>query len=204
MTSTFTKSDFLASLNERKSVENEAGSLNDNKQRTFARIEKIVSNDTIAQVFATYNVDMSFIVSRKRKTAMRNIYMVERACELASFLSGNVVLQHYLYNIALTMRNLKNANIECMTMKEARCACSPLKEFEKDISKDHLKLISRYSGKAIAASTLNTQTPISLQSFEVFNILERSVDSNGNDLYRMKDSTANADFFARLDTICSL
>lgn len=173
-------------INERISIERDDNTLNDNKMKTFERLLKS-STDVIAKSFDTFNVDMSFIAARRRKTAMLNIYAVERTIDLAAFMSGNVALNHFTMHIVKSLVALKKNNIEILSHSAARVCCTSVRDEVAKVEKDTLKHLSRVS-KAIAISTVNTQCTITIDALRTFKIIEQTATSSGEKAYRLADN----------------
>jgi hypothetical protein len=183
-------------LADRIAIEREELTLNDNKLKTFERLNKSAT-DVIANTFDKYSVDMSFVASRRRKTAMLNVYAVDRTIDLAAFMSGNVALNHFTMHIVKSLANLNKNNIEVLTYSAARVACTALKDEVAKVEKDVVKHLSRVS-KAIALSTVNTQCTITLDALRIMNVLEVTSTSSGEKAFKFKSSDARDAMIAQM------
>lgn len=175
-------------INERIALEVEANSLNDNKRDTLNSYLK-AATDVISSAFDKYNVDMTFAASRRRKTAMLNVYAINRVIDLAAFMSGNVALNHFTLAVMQSLVSFDKANIKIMSHAEARVACSALHDEDKKISKEALKLIKKTS-RVISSGTVNTQCTITTDALRIMNVIEVTSTSNGEKAYRFRDTEA--------------
>lgn len=173
---------------DRRAIEVEDNTMNDNKSKTFERIAKSAT-DFISKVFDEFEIDMSAFASRRRKTAMLNIYAVERTIDLAAFMSGNAQLNHFTHSIVKSLNTLNKNNIDTLTHSAARVACTSLKDEDKKVDKDALKHLTRVS-KAIAFSTVNTQCTITLDALRIMKVIEETSSANNEKAYKFADTDA--------------
>lgn len=144
-----------------------------------------MTHNVIAEMIATYQIDVAFINRAEKKNARMNVYAIDKIVNLLRCAAKVDALNHYTRAILLTAKKFQE-NALLMTQDDAMLACN---YDAKSKDKTREKLIVRYAN-VVAANTASTQASSSLNTLKECNLLSESKSAANDTQFKIDFDSA--------------